>query len=391
MLTSLTRSLTLPPLTPFSRLQHKSSSWTPLQGLLPSLDLFISNCRRDINRLNLSTPLTHSSLSPAEHAALRSNLDLIIKSADKGGEVVEWRTDLYIVEARHQLSDTSSYGSLDHDPTSKHQTIISQTIHNLITSGDLPPTACNLIVPQPRAARFYLLPKIHKPACPGRPIVSTCFCPTKLISTYLDSIFSPLVQELRTYVCDTTHTLHLLQNFQFPGSQHLIFTMDIQSLYTCIPHADGLKAVRFFLSRRPNQSASTDTLIHLAKLILTLNNFSFDSSHFLQTNGVAMGICMGPSYACLFVGYVEQSLFRTYTCPKPHLFLRCIDNCIGATLCSHEELKQFIHFTNTFHPNLKFTWAISNTSLTFLDLSISIAGNHQKPISISSPTTPTAT
>ncbi|XP_048461245.1 uncharacterized protein LOC125484857 [Rhincodon typus] len=152
--------------------------------------------------------------------------------------------------------------------------------------------------------------------------------------------------------------------------------MDVQSRYTCIPHADGLKALRFFLSRRPDQSPSTDTLIRLAELVLTLNNFSFNSSHFLQTKGVAMGTRMGPSYACLFVGYVEQSLLRTYTGPKPHLFLRYIDDCIGTASCSHEELEQFIHFTNTFHPNLKFTWTISNTSLPFLDLSVSISGNH---------------
>eukprot|EP00061_Rhincodon_typus_P000456 g11780.t1 len=84
--------------------------------------------------------------------------------------------------------------------------------------------------------------------------------------------------------------------------------MDVQFLYTCIPHTDGLKALRFFLSRGPNQSPSTDTLIRLAELVLTPNNFSFKSSHSLQTKGVAMGARMGPSYACLFVGYVEQSL-----------------------------------------------------------------------------------
>eukprot|EP00061_Rhincodon_typus_P002078 g16556.t1 len=60
--------------------------------------------------------------------------------------------------------------------------------------------------------------------------------------------------ELHTYVRDTTHAIHLLQNIQFPGPQHVIFTMDVQSLYTYIPHADGLKALRFFLSRRPDQS-----------------------------------------------------------------------------------------------------------------------------------------
>eukprot|EP00061_Rhincodon_typus_P000982 g13359.t1 len=79
-----------------------------------------------------------------------------------------------------------------------------------------------------------------------------------------------------------------------------------------------------------------------------------------QTKGVAMGTRMGPSYACLFIGYMEQSLFRSYAGPIPHLFLRYIDDCNGTASCSHEEIKQFIHFTNTFQPNLKFTWTISN-------------------------------
>eukprot|EP00061_Rhincodon_typus_P015005 g42439.t1 len=89
-----------------------------------------------------------------------------------------------------------------------------------------------------------------------------------------------------------------------------------------------------------------------------------------------MGTRMGPSYACLFLGYMEQSLFHSYTGPKPHLFLRYIDNCIGAASCSHKELEQFINFTNTIHPNLKFTRTISDTSLSFLDLSVSISGDH---------------
>eukprot|EP00061_Rhincodon_typus_P004622 g23025.t1 len=147
-----------------------------------------------------------------------------------------WRIDLYIAEARHQLCDTSSYHPFSYDPTPDHQTIISETIHNFVSSADLPPTASNLSVPQPHTA----------------------------------------------------------------PQKHLIFTMDIQSLYTCIPHVDDLKALRFFLSCRPNQSPSTDSLIHLAELVLTLINFSFNSSHFLQTKWVAMGTCMGPSYDCLF-------------------------------------------------------------------------------------------
>eukprot|EP00061_Rhincodon_typus_P010830 g35409.t1 len=73
------------------------------------------------------------------------------------------------------------------------------------------------------------------------------------------------------------------------------------------------------------------------------------------TTGVAMGTCMGPSYACLFIGYVEQSLFSTYTSTVPQLFRHYIDLCIGAASCAQAELDQFNHFRNNFHPVLKFT------------------------------------
>eukprot|EP00061_Rhincodon_typus_P005855 g25861.t1 len=73
---------------------------------------------------------------------------------------------------------------------------------------------------------------------------------------------------------------------------------------------------------------------------------------------------MGPSYACLFIGYVEQSLFLCY-----------INHCITAASCSHKEHEQIIYFTHTFHPNFKFTWIVSDTFLSILDLSVSISGN----------------
>eukprot|EP00061_Rhincodon_typus_P003465 g20157.t1 len=62
-------------------------------------------------------------------------------------------------------------------------------------------------------------------------------------------------------------------------------------------------ALCFFLEQRPELSPPTTTLLCSAELVLTFNNFSFNSSHFLEVGGVAMGTRMGPSYACLFIGY----------------------------------------------------------------------------------------
>ena len=43
-----------------------------------------------------------------------------------------------------------------------------------------------------------------------------------------------------------------------------------------------------------------------------------------------MGTKLGPSYANLFVGYVEHQFFNQYDGPKPDLYGRYIDDCIGA-------------------------------------------------------------
>ena len=61
--------------------------------------------------------------------------------------------------------------------------------------------------------------------------------------------------------------------------------MDVKSLYTVIPHRDGLEALKFFLNKRTLLEPTTTTLIRLAELVLTLNNFSFDGEHYQQING----------------------------------------------------------------------------------------------------------
>ena len=58
--------------------------------------------------------------------------------------------------------------------------------------------------------------------------------------------------------------------------------------------------------------------------------------------------------------------------PRPELFGWYIDDCFSATSCSRCKLGQFIVFVDYFHPALDFTWEISETSVTFLDINVSV-------------------
>ena len=96
--------------------------------------------------------------------------------------------------------------------------------------------------------------------------------------------------------------------------------MDVTSLYTCITHSDGLKALKHFLNKRATPDPPTDTLIRLAELVLNKNTFSFRDEVFSQMSGVARGTKMGPSYACLFMGHLEHTLLQQYKKPVPEIY-----------------------------------------------------------------------
>ena len=138
-----------------------------------------------------------------------------------------------------------------------------------------------------------------------------------------------------------------------------------------------------FFDLRIVKEPSSETLLRLAELVLTLNWFSFAGSCYKQINGVAMGTKMGPSYANLFVGYIEHQFFNQYNGPKPDLYRRYIDDCVGATSSTREDFNQFETAANSA---LKYTWEISDTSLAFLDIKVSVKGKgllcssvHYKP------------
>eukprot|EP00061_Rhincodon_typus_P014641 g41790.t1 len=68
----------------------------------------------------------------------------------------------------------------------------------------------------------------------ARPVVSACSCPTELTSSYLNSVFSPMVQSLFIYIRDSSDALRQFRN-------------------------DAIRGLRFFLEQRPKPSLPKTT------------------------------------------------------------------------------------------------------------------------------------
>ena len=74
-----------------------------------------------------------------------------------------------------------------------------------------------------------------------RPIVSSCESPTENISQFLDHWLKPLMKALPSYLKDTTEFINEIKDIHVE-SDTLLVTIDVKSLYTSIPHSDGIKA-----------------------------------------------------------------------------------------------------------------------------------------------------
>ena len=110
----------------FETLLVRKSKWTPREGQFAFFDFFTKKCRHDIHKLKFNRNTKFSNLSAEDWAALKNlskRNDIVVKSADKGGAVVVWRSDLYQKEALRQLSDTSFYTKIPKDLTSKNQNL----------------------------------------------------------------------------------------------------------------------------------------------------------------------------------------------------------------------------------------------------------------------------
>ena len=88
-----------------------------------------------------------SNLSSEERKALislRKHDDIVIKPSDKGGAMAVWLCQLYLHEARKQLSDQQFYEKLDSNLINDDQQQVKSTIAGMINNKELPPSASNL-------------------------------------------------------------------------------------------------------------------------------------------------------------------------------------------------------------------------------------------------------
>lgn len=367
-----------------------TSFWSPPPELLPpEVNCLIKKDLKDFNK-HFELYKERPNLSREEEESLKElmqNKHIVIKPADKGSAIVILGRDQYILEATRQLNDKTYYVKLSEPIFLQTVPIVHQIIDTLHKKKYISAKQKQYLKGEcePRARRFYLLPKIHKDPQkwtipfeipPGRPIVSDCGSETYQTAEFIDYFLNPLSTKHSSYIKDTYHFISIIKQLKLP-SESFFFSIDVDSLYTNIDTKAGLLAVKQIFEKYPDKRRPDTELMQLLEINLTKNDFEFNGEYFLQIKGTAMGKKFSPAYANIFMARWEEAALNKCR-RKPFQYLRYLDDIFGIWTYSQEEFLEFIKILDTHDPSIRLKYTFNKTSIDFLDTTVYKGENFER-------------
>lgn len=320
-------------------------------------------------------------LPPAEIAALNTLIHLqktrliTVKPCDKGAGIIILDFDKYLDSCTTHLSSSKEmvegmtqpyYQEVSANDVIQAKEKISKVLDLGLREGWISENEAKAMDPgEKKPGKFYQLFKVHKKhepgtTPPGRPIISGSGSFTENISVYVDQFLKPMSTVHPSYLQDTPDFLRCIEDLNKTAlpENAILFTMDVQSLYTNIPQDEGLKICEKILNKRTDQSVPTSFIISLLNLCLKENLFEFNNKLFRQLLGTAMGIHPAPSYANLYMADIDEQIGEQAAEIEEDplkLYKRFLDDIFGIWAGNLDSLYEFVKEINKINPCIKFT------------------------------------
>jgi len=276
---------------------------------------------------------------------------------------------------QNMLSDSQTYEVVNKDPVKK----ITRDLMSLLSRWKKKNyiseiTARSLSLSDGMLSRAYGLPKIHKPNCPLRIIISCIDSPLHAFATYLHNILYNNLPRPASYIANSYELVRKLSNVHI-DYQTKLFSLDVVSLFTNVPLdlVVGCIARKWHLLKNKIKIPYSEFIIGL-RLIMNSTFFKFNGKVYKQIFGTLMGSPLSPILADLVMKKLEETtLFRLpFHIP---LYVRYVDDIgIAAPSCL---IPNILNMFNSFHKRLQFTIEVPEiNSLNFLDITLIVNGEH---------------
>jgi len=135
---------------------------------------------------------------------LKNNDDILVMTADKGQVNVLMDNSVYVQQMSDTLNDVSTYRCLKKNSIRKINLELEGLIKSWLENKLIDePTYRELKCTNGNLPRCYGLPKIHKPACPLRVVVSSVGSPLYNVSKFLHNILSSSIKKPKSFIKDS--------------------------------------------------------------------------------------------------------------------------------------------------------------------------------------------
>ena len=164
---------------------------------------------------------------------------------------------------------------------------------------------------------------------------------------------------------DTTKFLQYLNSLEkIAYVNPILFTIDVTSLYTVLPHEMCIEYVcemyketlAYWDNYTPDiRPIDCDMLRLLLKTVLDQSFFQFNEKIYKQNYGITMGAPSSVKIANITLHKHLYKLFIQYSGPVPENSYRLIDDIFGVWVNTKENLLHWFEFLNNSHETIKFT------------------------------------
>ncbi|CAF1290674.1 unnamed protein product [Didymodactylos carnosus] len=303
---------------------------------------------------------------------IKSNENIVVVQADKGGKIVILDKDEYIKKIEEKLLDENIYEQITKDPTEHIKEKIKTEADKLLALNKINQAKHFELTGIDDLPRIRGQPKLHKVNNPMRIVTCSKDTITSPVSRFVFKMIKDLRSTIDGVVCNTMKFVEEISDLPIKKEEHLA-SLDIQDLFTNIPVTRAVDIVVQKLVESNKLINSDLTKTDIKRLLLvSLNNsyFQFNGKFYRQKKGLPMGNSLSPLLADLYMdNYLKEHLKEVNI---PNKIWRYVDDILILTEKNEQQLNNYVEKLNKIRGSIRFTYEFEqNDKISFLDTTLS--------------------